>query len=112
MAHETPGDPLARGLPSHVCTTWAGRQSRREEIVTECGESPVQELFGANLGVTVPHRLSVVFPILTRDVCCPTRLAVRALFAPGLTADPARRAEDLPDPQTKAARTLKRIGPR
>jgi len=33
MAHETPGDPLARGLPSPVCTGRAERQSRRQQTV-------------------------------------------------------------------------------
>jgi hypothetical protein len=72
MTHETPGDPLARGLPSPVCTDRAGRQSRRQETVTDRGKRPVQERYAATFGVTILHSLLRVFPTLTCDDCCPS----------------------------------------
>jgi hypothetical protein len=67
-----PGDPLARGLPSPVCTARAGRQSRRQQTVTDRGECPAQRQYAGWFASTNVHRLLAAFYTLTRVVCCPS----------------------------------------
>jgi hypothetical protein len=70
MAHETPGDSRVRALPSPVCTTLAGRQSRRKETVTNRGECPARGRYAGWFASTNVHRLRAAFPTLTRVICC------------------------------------------
>jgi hypothetical protein len=72
IAHETPGDPLARGLPSPVCTGRAASQSRWQETMTDRGEYPAQRWYTMWFAITNVHRLLAAFPTLTSVVCCPS----------------------------------------
>ena len=72
MAHETPGDPRARGLPSPVCTGRSGGQSRSEEMVKDGGGCPAQHRYARWFAITNVHRLLAAFPTLTRVDCCPS----------------------------------------
>jgi hypothetical protein len=70
MAHETPGDPLVRGLPSPVCTRRASSQSRRQETVTDPGKCPAQEWEVRRFATTILKRPPVTVPTLTLTKCC------------------------------------------
>ena len=74
MAHETPGDSRVRALPSPVCTGRAGRQSRRQETVTDSGECPAQGWHARGFAITNGHRPLAVLPNPHKGrllpVCC------------------------------------------
>jgi hypothetical protein len=69
-----------RALPSPVCTRRAGRQSRWQEIMAECGKPPAQELDARRFVPTILKRSSVALPTLTTRQCCPA--AARGQRAP------------------------------
>jgi hypothetical protein len=74
MAHETPGDSLARGLPSPVCTARAGRQGPTRETMMDCGGCPAQRRYARWFTITNIHRLLAAFPNPHKGrllpVCC------------------------------------------
>jgi hypothetical protein len=72
MAHETPGDPLVRALPSPVCTGPAASQSRWQEILTDRSECPAQLRYTIQLPITNVQGLLAAFPSSTSAVCCPS----------------------------------------
>jgi hypothetical protein len=77
MADETPGDPLARGLPSSVCAATVGRQSRCQEIVTDQGDCPAQRQCGVWRAITNLCHPSAASPK------CTAPDAARLLLPPG-----------------------------
>jgi len=72
VTHETPGDPLARGLPSPVYTGRAGRQSHPQQMVVDRGKRPAEVPSIRMLQLSILHGLSLTFLALTSVICCPS----------------------------------------
>jgi hypothetical protein len=79
VTHETPGDSLARGLPSPVCTARVGRQSRRQETVTDDGECPAQRQCGVWRAIRNLCHLSAALPKPYSASCCPSAALTRVV---------------------------------
>jgi hypothetical protein len=109
MADETPGDPLARGLPSPVCTARGGRQSNPPEMVADHGERPAQKLSGSMPTLRVFHHLPLTFPRFPGAICCPPAAQPTRLLRSSsqeLAGDSAERSKTPPGRQARVTKTL------